>query len=69
MPQNQRMKNVSEAASELGLSVACLRRWIAERRIGYVRLGRAIRISSAEIERMMAEGAVPARERRNGRGD
>jgi len=69
MPQKQRMNNVSEAASELGLSVACLRRWIAERRIGYVRLGRAIRITGAEIERIMAEGTVPARERKNVRSD
>lgn len=64
-----RMNDVRQAAAELGLSVACVRKWIASRRIGYVRLGRAIRIPSAEIERLLAEGAVPARrEARNGRG-
>ncbi len=59
-----RMNDVRRAAGELGLSVACLRKWIAERRISYVRLGRAIRISSEEIERLLAEGLVPARKGR-----
>jgi excisionase family DNA binding protein len=63
---NQVMNTVREAADKTGLSQACLRRWIAERRIGFVRLGRAIRITSAELERIIAEGAVPARAQKNG---
>jgi excisionase family DNA binding protein len=62
-----RMKplKVNEAAEALGLSVACVRAWIASRRIGFVRLGRAIRIPYTEIERVIEAGTVPARERRN----
>ena len=58
---------VAEVAEALGLSVACVRAWIASRRIGFVRLGRAIRIPHAEVERLIQAGTVPARERRNGR--
>jgi len=57
---------VNEAAEALGLSVACVRAWIASRRIGFVRLGRAIRIPHAEIERVLEAWTVPARPRRNG---
>jgi len=66
---NQIMNTVREAANKTGLSQACLRRWIAERRIGYVRLGRAIRITSVEIDRIIAKGVVPARERKNAGGN
>ena len=58
---------VEQAAGALDLSVACLRAWITKRKIGIVRLGRAIRIPCAEIERLIAEGSVPAKETRNGR--
>jgi excisionase family DNA binding protein len=59
---------VEQAAAALDLSVACLRAWIARRKIGIVRLGRSIRIPYTEIERLVAEGSVPAKELRNGRG-
>ena len=58
---------IKEASAQLGLSVACLRSWISQRRIGIVRLGRAVRIPLEEVERLIAEGTVPAREQRNGR--
>ena len=58
---------VSEAAEALGLSVACVRAWIASRRIGFVRLGRAIRIPHAEVDRIIQKGTVPAREQRSAR--
>jgi excisionase family DNA binding protein len=61
MTPQPRMVDVKHAAEELGLSVACVRKWIAERRIQYVRLGRAIRVPCAEIERLISEGTIPAR--------
>jgi excisionase family DNA binding protein len=53
-------RTVAEAAAELGLSVHTVRAWIAHRRIGHIRLGRAIRISSAEIRRVIEQNTVPA---------
>jgi excisionase family DNA binding protein len=61
------MLNVKQAAERLGLRESTLRAWIAQRRIGVVRLGRAVRIPNEEVARLIAEGTIPAREQRNGR--
>lgn len=59
---------VSAAAVELGVSVHTVRAWIARRRIGHVRLGRAVRIPASEIARLIELGTVPAiSERRRSR--
>ena len=56
----ERPRTVNEAAEELGLSVHTIRAWVADRRIGYLRLGRAIRIPAAEIRRIIEQSTVPA---------
>ncbi len=58
-------RTVEQAAAELNLSKATIRAWIAQRRLGHVRLGRAVRIPADEIERVLRAGYVPPeRERR-----
>ena len=52
-------RTVEQAASELNISVHTVRAWVSGRKIGYVRLGRLIRIPVAEIERLLTTGAVP----------
>lgn len=52
---------VPEAAAILALSDKTLWQWIGDRRIGVVRLGRAVRILQSEIDRLMEEGTTPAR--------
>lgn len=52
---------VRQAAVELNVSIHTIRSWIALRRLGHVKLGRAIRIPAAEIERIVQQGTVPAR--------
>jgi excisionase family DNA binding protein len=52
---------VAGAAKELGLAESTIRAWIAQRRKGHVRLGRAIRIPASEIERIVQSGFMPAR--------
>ena len=61
------MLTVKQAAERLGLKNATVRAWIAQRRIGIVRLGRSVRIPVEEVERLIAEGTVPAKVRRDGR--
>lgn len=51
---------VDEAAVALGISRHTLRSWIAKRRIGYVRLGRAVRITETEVKRVVRSGTVRA---------
>ena len=53
-------RTVREAAEELGLSPATIRAWIRQRRLGYLRLGRAVRIPASEIRRIVDRGMVPA---------
>lgn len=60
MPPVKLLK-VPEAAETLALSQKTVWQWIGERRIGVVRLGRAVRIPLTEIERLMEEGTTPAR--------
>jgi excisionase family DNA binding protein len=57
-------KTVPEAARALGISTHTIRAWIAQRRIGYLKLGRAVRVPQSEIDRILRESAVPASARR-----
>lgn len=59
-----KLLTVNEAAGSLGLAPVTLRAWIAQRRIGVVRLGRAVRIPLSEIDRLIERSTVPAREER-----
>jgi excisionase family DNA binding protein len=52
-------RTVEQAAAELNLSKATIRAWIVQRRIGHVRLGRAIRVPVEEIQRVLTAGYVP----------
>jgi excisionase family DNA binding protein len=53
-------RTVAQAASDLALSQPTIRTWIAQRRLGHIRLGRAIRIPAHEIQRVLDAGYVPA---------
>jgi excisionase family DNA binding protein len=55
----RRPRTVEEAAAELNLSRATIRAWIAQRRLGHLRLGRCIRVPTAEIQRLLEGGYVP----------
>jgi excisionase family DNA binding protein len=65
MSSNRNPRTVKEAAAELNVSVSTVRAWVAQRRLGCVRLGRAVRIPASEIERLLNAGFVPAIERRS----
>ncbi len=57
----QRLLNLREAAERLDLTVSCLRAWQARRKITIIKLGKAVRISEAEVQRVIDEGTIPAR--------
>lgn len=52
-------RTVAQAAEELNVSRSTIRAWIAQRRIGFVKLGRAVRIPAGEIQRFLDAGFVP----------
>jgi excisionase family DNA binding protein len=49
---------IPEAASRLGTTQRFVRRLIAERRIGYVKIGRFVRFTVADIDDFIAAGRV-----------
>jgi excisionase family DNA binding protein len=53
--------SVPQFANALGVTPACIRRWILERKITTVKLGRLIRVPDSEIERLVNSGLRPAR--------
>ena len=57
--KSEQPRTVEQAAAELNLSTATIRAWIAKRRLGHIRLGRAIRIPVDEIRRLLETGYIP----------
>ena len=61
MKDQEQLKTVQQAADQLGLAPVTIRSWMAARRIGYVKLGRSVRIPQSEICRVIDEGMTPAK--------
>ena len=59
-----RLLTVKQAAEQLGLSARTVWAWIYQRKLGVVRLGRAVRISDETIQKIIERGTVPAIEGR-----
>ena len=55
-----KLLTVEEAADRLGTSVRFVRRLIAERRITYVKVGRHVRITEADLASFVAAGRIEA---------
>jgi len=62
-----KLLTVKQAAEALNVCPHTIRAWLLRRRIGCTRLGRSVRGAEREVERLVTEGTIPARER-NGRG-
>jgi excisionase family DNA binding protein len=60
-----RLTSVNQFAEALGVTQACVRRWLLERRITFTKIGRLVRIPSSEVDRLIAEGLRPAKPRRS----
>ena len=57
MDENLKIK---ETAARLGRSEWTIRAWLRQKKLGYIRLGRAIRIPASEVARVIAAGWVKA---------
>lgn len=51
---------VQDFASALQVTKACVRRWISERKITIVKIGRLVRIPADEIDKLVSKGKRPA---------
>jgi excisionase family DNA binding protein len=65
---NEQLMTVAEFAKALGVTNACIRRWIWERRVASVKLGRCVRLPATEVARIVEAGLRPAKPR-PGRGN
>jgi excisionase family DNA binding protein len=52
---------IPQFAELLGVSNACVRRWVLERKVSVVKVGRLVRIPATEFDRIIADGTRPAR--------
>lgn len=59
--QEVTLLSVPQFAGALGVTPACIRRWILERRITTVKLGRLIRVPASEVTRLVEAGCRPAK--------
>jgi excisionase family DNA binding protein len=59
---DEALLDIKQAARRLGVGVPTLYRWIGERRVPVVRLGRAVRFSPAALDRYVEQRTVYARE-------
>ncbi len=57
----QTLLRVGEFAASLRITPACVRRWIREKKVTVVKLGRLVRIPATEVERIIQLGTRPAR--------
>jgi excisionase family DNA binding protein len=55
-------RTVAEAAEDMNIAQVTVRAWIAQGRLGYIKLGRSVRVPASEIERLLREGYVAAAE-------
>jgi excisionase family DNA binding protein len=59
---------VEEFAARLNIKESTARAWLLQRRIAKIRISpRAIRIPASEVNRILSEGLIPAREDRHAR--
>jgi excisionase family DNA binding protein len=64
MHDGKSLLRVNEFAERLDVTPACVRRWLLERKITSIRVGRLVRIPVGEIERLLERGLRPARQAR-----
>ena len=61
--RQERLLNVREAARYLAVSVSTLYGWVWQRRIAFVKMGRALRFDMADLEKFIQANRTQARPR------
>jgi excisionase family DNA binding protein len=58
----EHLNKVPEVAEKLSISEKTVWAWIGAHRLGVYRIGRSVRVSDSEIQRILAAGFMPASE-------
>lgn len=62
-----RLLTLREAAERTGFRESTWRAWILRRKVPYHKVGRSVRIAERDLEALIENGRVPAREQCDGR--
>lgn len=62
-----RLLTLREAAERTGHRESTWRAWVLHRRVPFYKLGRSVRVSESDLEKLIEEARIPAQERRDGR--
>jgi len=57
-----KLLTLREAAERTGFRESTWRAWILRRKVPYHKVGRSVRIAEADLERMIEQARIPARE-------
>ena len=60
-PRVAELVNINEAARFLAVSPSTLYGWVWQRRISFVKVGRAVRFDMADLQRFVSENRIEAR--------
>lgn len=55
----EKLLTVPDFSQSMNITQACTRRWILERKVATVKLGRLVRIPESEVERLIQAGLRP----------
>jgi excisionase family DNA binding protein len=57
-----RLLRLRECAEITGNTVATWRAWVLRRKVAFYKIGRSVRVSEADLARLLEAGRIPARE-------
>ncbi len=57
--QTSTLLTYGQTAQLLGVAQTTLRRWVMERRIPFIKLGRSVRFNPAEIDQWLVDQSIP----------
>lgn len=60
-----RLLTLREAARLTGHRESTWRAWVLHRRVPYFKLGRSVRVSERDLQKLIEEARIPAREQRS----
>jgi len=62
-----RLLTLTECAARTGHKVSTWRAWVLLRKVPYHKISRSVRVLESDLEKMIEESRIPAREDRHGR--
>lgn len=58
----EKMLRITEVAKVFDVTESCIRSWVLQRKIRYIKVGRSVRIPSGAVDELVEAGTVIRRE-------